>query len=433
LKRTISPRVALRSEDPTTLELLRRPEVLYSAALFLAAVFSLSLAFDWTGESASERTGASVFFLLYGLLTITTGYHHPKIGHVSFDRVSQVASILVLGPVQAALVNGLASLIYPWHRLWKGFSLAQVITASLNNSGLMTLMILSCGLIYEKLGGQVPLTTLDWTAALLLPLLILSMQVVNEVGMGLHLLLRDGYWDRYLNRFVLCLESGAGMAAVMVAIIFNRMELPVIVLMLAVVTTVMGVVTQFARMRLELETIIADRTRVLREKTAELEQLAIRDQLTGLFNRRYVDEYLDGRIEEFVRYGRRFAVALIDLDHFKRINDQHAHEVGDEVLRRVAKIFADRCRDTDVVARYGGEEFLLCFPEASAEEVAEICEQLRMAIASHDWDSLAPGITVSLSAGVAEMRAGLGRSALVNAADRKLYEAKRGGRNLVKF
>src|SRR5690606_19342209 len=235
---------------------------------------------------------------------------------------------------------------------------------------------------------------------------------------GIHLLLRDGEWEKYLNRFVLALESSAGLAAVMVAIVFNRMEPPALILLLVLVTTVMMVVTQFARMRLELETIIADRTRVLREKTAELEQLAIRDQLTGLFNRRYVDEYLDGRIEEFVRYGRRFAVALIDLDHFKRINDQHAHEVGDEVLGRVAKIFADRGRDTDVVARYGGEEFLLCFPEASAEEVAEICEQLRMAMASHDWDSLAPGITVSLSAGVAEMRAGLGRSALVNAADR---------------
>src|SRR5690606_5364 len=98
-------------------------------------------------------------------------------------------------------------------------------------------------------------------------------------------------------------------------------------------------------------------------------------------------------IEQFARYGHGFAVALIDLDHFKRINDHCSHEVGDEVLKRVSRIFSDRCRETDVVARYGGEEFLLCFPEACAAEVAEICEQLRRALASFDWDALAPGVT----------------------------------------
>lgn len=409
--------------------LLRRPEFLYSVGLFISALVALGLAAEPTGAAA--QPGASLFFLCYGLLTITTGYQHPRIGHVSFDRVSQVASILVLGPVEAALVNGVASFVYPWHRLWRGHSLQRVITASLNNAGLMTLMILSCGLLYQELGGQIPLRELDWTAAALLPLLILTMQVVNQIGMGFHLLLRDGQWTRYLNGFVLALESSAGMAAVLVAIVFNRMELSVLIVLLMLITTVMVVVTQFARMRLELETIIADRTRVLRAKTIELEKLATRDQLTGLFNRRYVDQYLDGRIDEFTRYGRRFAVALIDLDHFKRINDQHSHEVGDEVLKGVARIFVERCRDTDVVARYGGEEFLLCFPEASASEVVEICEQLRQAVALASWDVLASGIAVSLSAGVAEIGAGQTRSSLVNAADRKLYEAKGAGRNLV--
>jgi diguanylate cyclase (GGDEF)-like protein len=424
--------VAVAAPRPLPAVLLRRPEFLYSAALFLLAAFSLGLAIERSGAvSAAHRPGAALFFFLYGLLTITTGYHHPRIGHVSFDRVSQVASILVLGPIDAAIVNGLASLVYPWHRLWRGYSLARVLTASLNNAGLMTLMILGCGLLYQTLGGQIPLLRLDWTAAALLPLLILAMQVVNEIGMGIHLVLRDGQWEKYLNRFVLALESSSGLAAVVVAIVFNRMEFPVLVLLLVLVTTVMVVVTQFARMRLELETIIADRTRVLRAKTIELEHLATRDQLTGLFNRRYADGYLDGRIEEFNRYGRAFGIALIDLDHFKRINDQQSHEVGDEVLKRVARIFIDRCRETDVVARYGGEEFLLCFPEAGVAEVTEICEQLREAVASYDWSRLSPEVVVSLSAGVTEMRTGLTRSSLVNAADRKLYEAKNAGRNLV--
>ena len=226
---------------------LRRPEFLYSAALFVLAGVAMRLAVEHSAPiTLLEHPGAAVFFLLYGLLTITTGYHHPRVGHVSFDRVSQVASILVLGPVDAAIVNGLASFLYPWHRLWRGYDLQRVITASLNNSGLMTLMTLGGGLLYQGLGGQVPLVGLDWSAALLLPLLLLSMQAVNELGMGIHLLLRDGQWARYLNRFVLMLESSAGMAAVVVAIVFNRMELPVLVLLLALITTVMIVVTQFA-------------------------------------------------------------------------------------------------------------------------------------------------------------------------------------------
>src|SRR5690606_6578916 len=104
--------------------------------------------------------------------------------------------------------------LYPWHRLWRGATVDRVVTASLNNAGLMTVMILGCGLLYEGLGGQVPLETLDLRGAVLLPLLILGMQVVNEVGMGVHLLLRDGHWEKSLNGFVLALESSSGLAAV---------------------------------------------------------------------------------------------------------------------------------------------------------------------------------------------------------------------------
>ena len=431
LKRTISPGVAV---PPPLLpgSLLRRPEFIYSGGLFLAALFALNVASTANGGfGLTGNPGPALFFLLYGLLTITTGYHHPKVGHVSFDRVSQVASILVLGPVDAALVNGLASLVYPWHRLWRGTGVGQVLTASLNNAGLMGLMILGCGTLYQSLGGQIPLERLDLTSLALLPLLILGMQVVNELGMGFHLLLRDGRWDQFLNLFVLALESSAGLAAVLLAIVFNTMDLPVLLLLLVLITTVMVVVTQFARMRLQLETIIADRTRVLREKTIELEHLATRDQLTGLYNRRYVDAYLDGRVEEYTRYGHSFGVALIDLDHFKRVNDQCSHEVGDEVLKRVARILTDRCRETDVVSRYGGEEFLLCFPEAGVDEVARICEQLRVAVAEEDWSDLCSTVRVSLSAGVEAMAPGKSRSSLLNAADRKLYEAKNRGRDRV--
>jgi diguanylate cyclase (GGDEF)-like protein len=425
---TDDTRQPARAPDPPLLE---RPEFLYSAALFSAAVVVLVIAIRNAGGVLQDHhPGLALFFLLYGLFTISAGYEQPRVGYVSFDRVAQIASILILGPLDAAWVNGLASLLFPWRRLRDGTGVDRILTASLNNAGLMALMVLGCGSLYRWLGGPIPLVGLD-ARALLLPVLILSMQVVNELMMGIHIKLRYGRADWKLNHFVFGLESGAGLTAVLVAIVMNRMEPPVVALLLVVLSAGMLALKRFARMRMRLETIVEERTRDLREQTVELERLATRDQLTGLFNRRYADGFLEMRVEEFHRYDRRFSIALIDLDHFKRINDQFSHEIGDQVLIRVARILADRCRETDVVARYGGEEFLLCFPEADAPAVAEICEQLRHAVDSADWSAHSPRLRVSLSAGVAEMQPGLDRSSLVNAADRKLYEAKHAGRNLV--
>lgn len=426
-----TPAHAPRTRDESGSKFASRPEFIYSAGLFAVAVTVIALSLAWTGGPLPSHSPlVALFFLGYGLFTIQAGYDHPKVGYVSFDRVAQLASILVLGPVDAAWVVGLASLIFPLGRLRRGVDRWSVLTASLNNAGLMALMVLVCGSFYQFLGGDIPLMRLDLKAIILLSLLILGMQAVNELGMGIHMHLRDGR-GIHLSQFVFTLESGSGLVAVLVAIVFNRMEPPVTVLLLIVISAGMVMLCQFARMRVQLEAIVEERTRVLLRKTAELEKLATRDQLTGLHNRRFADSYLDGRIEEFHRYRREFSIALIDLDHFKRINDFQSHEVGDQVLQRVAKILAARCRQTDVVARYGGEEFLLCFPEADAVTVSDICEQLRHAVAGADWSDLGEGISVSMSAGVSEMRAGFSRSALVNAADHKLYEAKNAGRNLV--
>jgi diguanylate cyclase (GGDEF)-like protein len=426
-----TPADAPRSPDHSGSRFIFRPEVVYSAGLFVVAATLIAFALARSGGPLPSHSAlVALFFFGYGLFTIQAGYDHPKVGYVSFDRVAQLAGILVLGPVDAAWVAGLASLVFPLGRLRRGVDWRSVLTASLNNAGLMALMVLVCGWLYQFLGGEIPLTRLDLHAFILLALLILSMQAVNELGMGIHIHLRDGR-GIHLSHFVLSLESGSGLVAVLVAIVFNRMETSVTILLLVVISAGMVLLRQFARMRVQLEAIVDERTRVLLRKTAELEKLATRDQLTGLYNRRFADTYLDGRIEEFHRYRREFSIALIDLDHFKRINDFQSHEVGDLVLQRVARILTTRCRQSDIVARYGGEEFLLCFPEADGVTVSDICEQLRHAIAGADWSDLGDGISVSMSAGVAEMRAGLDRSALVNAADHKLYEAKNGGRNLV--
>ncbi len=350
---------------------------------------------------------------------------------MSFDRVAQVAAILVLGPVAAAALNGLASLLYPWHRLAKGRPFLDVLTAALHNAGLMTLIILICGLLYRKLGGDVPLLALQWRDIGLLMVLLLSMQALNELGMAVLIAIEERRLVNEFSMFAFIVESGAGLGGILVAKAINLMELPMIALILLVLSLGMLTLTELARIRTRLETLVDERTRRLKEKTLELELMATRDPLTGLHNRRYADDYLDERVAEYQRYRRDFAVALVDLDHFKRINDEHSHQAGDEVLTAIGSILAERCRSTDMVARYGGEEFLICFPGASLAAAREACEKIRLAVEDKRWGALAQGVGVTLSAGIAVMRPGLDRRSLLGAADRALYEAKSAGRNRI--
>lgn len=413
---------------------LRRPEFAYSLALFLVAAAALWFAIARHGAlPAGYGAGTALFFIAYGLFTITMGYVHPRVGYVSFDRVAQVAAILVLGPVAAAWTNGAASLLYPWHRLRKGRPFVEVLTASLHNAGLMTLMILLAGLLYQRVGGPVPLGELEWRDLATLLLLLVSMQALNDVGMRLYIGLLERRLPTDISLFAFIVESGAGLGGVLLALVFNRMELPALGLLLAVMSLGMWTLQELARIRTRLEAIVEERTRELRDKTRELERIATHDPLTGLYNRRHADEYLEERISEFGRYGRGFAVALVDLDYFKRINDDFSHAAGDEVLRSIAAILGERCRDTDLVARYGGEEFLLCFQEADAEAAHEACDEIRVAVEAAEWGLLAPGARVTLSAGVAMMQAGFSRRELLGAADQALYAAKSAGRNRVRF
>ena len=412
---------------------LRRPEFIYSLALFVAALAALSVAIADQGLLPPDAgPGLVAFFLVYALFTIFMGYTHPRVGYVSFDRIAQVAAVLVLGPVAAAWINGTASLLYPWQRLRRGRPFVEVLTAALHNAGLMSLMILVCGLLYQKLGGPVPLLALGWRDVATLLLLLLSMQALNDVGMRVLMTLEERRVPTDFSPFAFVVESGAGLGGILVALIINRMELSAVVLLLLVMTLGMFSLMQLAHIRTRLEALVAERTRKLQQKSLELERMASHDPLTGLHNRRHADQYLEDRINEFERYGRDFAIALVDLDDFKRINDDHSHDTGDEVLRLVAQLLRERCRDTVLVSRYGGEEFLLCFPQAGMVAAREACEKIRETVASTEWELLVPGVRVTLSAGVATMREGVSRRELLGLADRALYEAKSGGRNQVR-
>ena len=410
-----------------------RAQIVYAVALFVSAWTLVGIAVlrtDVLPQTGVELAGAA-FFFVFGLFTISMGYQHPNLGYYSFDRVSQVASILVLGPVEAALINGLASFVYPWHRLRKGVPPREVVYAALNNSGLMATIVFAAGMAYLGVGGPVPLTSLTPATIGALLVLVIGMQALNDAGMLVLYVLGRRNLSGFFHAFSYALELGAGATAVLVAIIFNTMGLAVLLLTLVVLSLGMLALRQFADMRHKLELIVAERTQKLEEKSRELEVQATRDNLTGLFNRRYADEYLAREIETCRRERRHLTVAFADIDFFKRVNDLHSHAMGDAVLRRVAGVLRDRCRANDVLARYGGEEFLLCFPNTDLREARLVCEELRTAIERSNWAllGLAGGVTISF--GIADYRADASAERLLNRADVRLYEAKHGGRNLV--
>jgi diguanylate cyclase (GGDEF)-like protein len=405
-------------------------ESFYGALLFVGAVIALTLVLPGTAVAPHDWT-VMAFFLLFGLFTIAIGYANPVFGHVSFDRVAQVSSILVLGPVDAAWINGLASLLYPWHRLRKGVALPMVALAALTNAGLMSLMVLASGLLYVAIGGEVPLTELGPGPFGAIVLMLVAMQVINEAGMMILTWVRTQSARYSLSLVDTATEMSAGLVAILVAIVWNRMEWEVLLLLLAVLVAGMLALKRFAEMRLRLERLVDERTEALQEKTQQLERLVARDTLTGLYNRRHADQFLLRETSSMREEQRAIAVALADIDHFKQINDEHSHRVGDQVLEQVGRVFEAQVREGDLVARYGGEEFLFCFVGITASEAARRCEDLRLAVAREDWTALAPGLQVTMSVGLACSGREPVATELIDRADACLYRAKRLGRNRV--
>ncbi len=159
---------------------------------------------------------------------------------------------------------------------------------------------------------------------------------------------------------------------------------------------------------------------------------ALHDPLTGLLNRRAFTPLLLAEHQRVQRTQRPCALALLDLDHFKRVNDQYGHGIGDGVLVQLAALLQQQVRDIDSVARVGGEEFAILFPEASAEEAAQALERIRLALAAQPLQIDGEQIAITVSSGVVGYRGGpQSAEDLLEAADAQLYRAKHGGRNCV--
>ncbi len=168
------------------------------------------------------------------------------------------------------------------------------------------------------------------------------------------------------------------------------------------------------------------------EMREELRLQAIRDPLTGLYNRRYMQEFLDRETTRASRQKRAVSVLVLDLDHFKLFNDNFGHAAGDYALRAVGEFLLHRIRSDDVACRYGGEEFVIILPECSLEQATTRAEQIRGGLAERGFEYQGVEHTVTVSIGVAAFEETTDRvHGLIACADEALYEAKRGGRNRV--
>jgi diguanylate cyclase (GGDEF)-like protein len=179
----------------------------------------------------------------------------------------------------------------------------------------------------------------------------------------------------------------------------------------------------------EAHTELERRANELETLHAQLREQAERDPLTGVHNRRYLARALERLTHE--RAAGQLSLAVLDVDHFKTINDSFGHAAGDEVLIRIARLLCDHLRESDSIIRSGGEEFIILMPRTAALAATACCERIRRAVNTEAWSSVADGLNVTTSLGVATTDCPNDLEAVIRLADERLYEAKRNGRDRV--
>jgi diguanylate cyclase (GGDEF)-like protein len=189
--------------------------------------------------------------------------------------------------------------------------------------------------------------------------------------------------------------------------------------------------------RYRLEERVMSRTHELHIANKELQLLATTDSLTGLPNRRSMMDWIETEIERAGDTEKPLALCMIDVDHFKKINDTYGHATGDRAIIAIANACSEIIRKTDIAARFGGEEFVLLMPQTDLTDACNVAERLRQAIASltiHSDDAVSFGMTISVGVALFDAQSGADRmSSLLSRADNALYRAKSAGRNQVVF
>jgi len=173
----------------------------------------------------------------------------------------------------------------------------------------------------------------------------------------------------------------------------------------------------------------------MKQAQIQLAEMSTRDELTGLYNRRYFIESLERELARAKRYKRNLGFCMIDLDKFKYINDTYGHLAGDMTLSKIGRMFDEHFRHGDLICRYGGEEFAVILPDTSLKSAVAVCERLRIKVLNHRFKYNSSDFSISISIGIALYNNLLHRSSdeLVSAADQALYRAKKEGRNCVRY
>jgi polar amino acid transport system substrate-binding protein len=180
----------------------------------------------------------------------------------------------------------------------------------------------------------------------------------------------------------------------------------------------------------KVNTIILEKNEALNKISKEYAILAITDRLTNLYNRYKLDEILNSNKNLADRYESSFGVIMVDIDHFKNINDTFGHQVGDEVLKTFASILLNSSRKSDIAGRWGGEEFLIIAPNATKESITTFAENLRAEIEKFQFEKIGQ-LSISLGASIYQENESI--EELIKRADKALYTSKKRGRNRTSF
>lgn len=235
--------------------------------------------------------------------------------------------------------------------------------------------------------------------------------------------------------FRACVLSGLSFGAAMASVAWDAradlnaaaMQLVYACVLLLALSTVSLLIHQMHQLRRQAQA----RQHELAEALERIRELATHDELTGLINRRRMLELMHTEKHRTVRSGRGFCLAMIDIDHFKRVNDRLGHVAGDEVLARVAGSIAAGLRETDIVARWGGEEFMVMFTDTDEDTAERVLLRIQASLAQTCVTDADPSLRVTFSAGVGNHLRDETLTRTIDRADRALYAAKAAGRNRV--
>lgn len=284
--------------------------------------------------------------------------------------------------------------------------------------------IISYPLFFSALAIPIPLLLArieSSLAALLFPLVAFIIIRLRFVGAALAVAVAGGSAALMVILGLDPLNFGAGIEA------FSRWSL--IVLALGTPMLLMGIVLDDnLDYQSHLEARVDERTHALQHALAAANILVITDSLTQLFNRRHMESLIQDELERAQRYQQSTALILLDLDHFKAVNDNYGHPTGDKVLRHVSDILSGNLRQSDLLGRWGGEEFLILLPQINLAAAASVAEKLRQAVCAANFGVQEP---LSISLGVAELLPDEIAGDWIKRADQALYTAKHLGRNQV--